>query len=167
VQVSASENNRAALAWSRHERWSDWAQLAGGCYLLRSNVADWSAEELWKAYIQLTEAEAAFRIQKSDLSLRPVWHQKEERVKAHILVCFLGYVLWKTLGKLCQAAGLGDCPRKVFDELAQLRMVDVVLPTRQGVEIRRRCVERPNPHQAILLQRLRMQPPESLPLQDL
>ena len=87
------------------------------------------------------------RIQKSDLALRPVWHQREDRVKAHILVCFLGYVLWKTLGKMCQAAGLGDCPRKVFDELSQLRMVDVILPTKQGVEIRRRCVERPDlPH---------------------
>ena len=81
-------------------------------------------------------------------------------------MCFLGYVLWKTLGKLCQAAGLGDCPRKVFDTLAQLRTVDVVLPTRQGVDLRRRCVERPDPHQAILLQRLGMHLPESLPMHD-
>ena len=88
-------------------------------------------------------------------------------MQAHILVCFLGYVLWKTLGKLCQAAGLGDCPRKVFEELSQLRAVDVVLPTRQGVEIRRRCVERPDPHQAILLQRLAMQTPESLPIHEM
>jgi hypothetical protein len=75
-------------------------------------------------------------------------------------------VIWKTLGKICQAAGLGDCPRKVFDELAQLRTVDVVLPTRQGVELRRRCVERPDPHQAILLQRLGMHLPDSLPVHD-
>ena len=87
-------------------------------------------------------------------------------MQAHILVCFLGYVLWKTLGKMCQAAGLGDCPRKVFDSLSQLRMVDVVLPTRQGVEIRRRCVERPDHHQAILLQRLGMHPPRSLPVYE-
>ena len=72
--------------------------MSEGCYLLRSNVTDWSDEDLWKAYIQLTEAEAAFRIHKSDLVLRPIWHQKEERVLAHILVCFLAYVLWKTLG---------------------------------------------------------------------
>jgi transposase len=167
VEVSVTENDAAAVTWARHEGWSDWAELSDGCYLLRSNVTDWSAEELWKAYIQLTEAEAAFRIQKSDLALRPVWHQKEDRVKAHILVCFLGYVLWKALGKMCQAAGLGDCPRKVFNELSQLRMIDVVLPTRQGVEIRRRCVERPDPHQAILLQRLKMRPPESLPIHGL
>ena len=72
---------------------------------------------MWKAYIQLTEAENAFLIHKSDLSIRPVWHQKEERVRAHILMCFLAYVLWKTLGGLCRNAGLGDEPRKVLTEL--------------------------------------------------
>lgn len=166
VEVRATESAAASVTWTRHARWNDWAELSDGCYLLRSNISDWTAEELWKAYIQLTEAEAAFRIQKSDLALRPVWHQREDRVQAHLLVCFLGYVLWKTLGKMCQAAGLGDCPRKVFDELSQLRMVDVVLPTRQGVEIRRRCIERPSPHQAILLQRLNMRLPESLTIRD-
>jgi hypothetical protein len=162
-----AQDGAVTVTWQRHEGWSEWATLSEGCYLLRTNVQGWSGEELWKAYIQLTEAEAAFRIQKSDLALRPIWHQKEARVQAHILVCFLGYVIWKTLGKLCQAAGLGDCPRKVFDTLSQLRTVDVVLPTRQGVEIRRRCVERPDAHQAILLQRLGLQLPESLPLHDL
>lgn len=166
VQVTAAGEGRASLTWQRQEHWSEWAELSEGCYLLRSNVTDWSGEDLWRAYTQLTEAEAAFRIQKSDLALRPIWHQREERVQAHILVCFLGYVLWKTLGKLCRAAGLGDCPRNVFATLSQLRVVDVVLPTRQGVEIRRRCVERPGPHQAILLQRLAMHPPESLPMHE-
>jgi transposase len=166
VEVMADAEGKASLTWERREHWREWAELSEGCYLLRSNVTDWSGEDLWRAYTQLTEAEAAFRIQKSDLALRPIWHQKQERVQAHILVCFLGYVLWKTLGKLCQAAGLGDCPRKVFDTLAQLRTVDVVLPTRQGVELRRRCVERPDPHQAILLQRLGMHLPESLPLHE-
>jgi hypothetical protein len=71
---------------------------------------------LWKAYIQLTEAESAFRIHKSDLNLRPIWHQKKERVQAHILVCFLTYVIWKTLARSCSASGLGDEPRKVFPE---------------------------------------------------
>jgi len=80
------------------------------------NITDWTAEELWKAYIQLTEAEAAFRITKSDLSIRPIWHQREERVQAHVLVCFLAYVVWKTLGQMCQRAGLGHEPRKVFPE---------------------------------------------------
>jgi transposase len=171
VEVRPAEDSEphgpVTLTWTRHPVWSEWATLSEGCYLLRTNVTGWTGEALWKAYIQLTEAEAAFRIQKSDLALRPIWHQKEDRVQAHLLVCFLGYVLWKTLGKLCQAAGLGDCPRKVFDELSQLRSVDVVLPTRHGVEIRRRCVERPDTHQAILLQRLGLHLPESLPVYDL
>jgi hypothetical protein len=166
VQVSADPDGKASLTWQRREQCSEWAELSEGCYRLRSNLTDWSGQDLWRAYTQLTEAEAAFRIQKSDLALRPVWHQKEERVQAHILVCFLGYVLWKTLGKLGQAAGLGDCPRKVFDSLSQLRIVDVVLPTRQAVELRRRCVERPDPHQGILLQRLGMLPPASLPMHE-
>jgi transposase len=132
--------------------------------MLRTNINDWSGEELWKAYIQLTEAEAAFRIHKSDLRIRPVWHQKTERVQAHILVCFIAYVLWKTLGKMCKTAGLGDEPRRVFEELAKIKAVDVVLPTRSGHAIRRRCVSQPTEHQAILLQRLGLNLPKNLPL---
>lgn len=150
------------VEWDRRDQQSTWAELSEGCYVLRSNISGWSADELWKAYIQLTEAEAAFRIQKDDLRLRPVWHQTAERVEAHILVCFLSFVLWKTLGQFCRAAGLGDCPRKVLDELAQIQMVDVVLPTQHGPEIRLRCVSRPEKHQALLLQRLRMRLPNRI-----
>jgi len=117
---------------------------------------------LWEAYIQLTQAEAAFRLHKQDLSLRPIWHQKAERVQAHILVCLLAYVLWKALGQLCQRAGLGEEPRRVFEELAQLRTVEVVLPTRGGLELRRRCVTEPTKHQAILPQRLGLTLPKHL-----
>jgi transposase len=151
------------LVWEKAETWREWSLLSEGCYLLRSNIQDWTDEELWKAYIQLTEAEAAFRIHKSDLSIRPIWHQKEERVLAHILVCFLAYVLWKTLGQLCQRAGLGHEPRQVLAELAELRCMDVVLPTRGGPEIRRRCITRPTEHQAILLDRLGLKLPPHLP----
>ncbi len=73
---------------------------------------------------------------------------------AHILVCFLAYVLWKFLGQLCQKAGLGNEPRRVLDELSELRSVDVILPTKDGCEIRTRCVTQPNDHQKILLERL-------------
>ena len=154
-------------AWSKRSDWRDWARLSEGCYLLRSNVTDWTGEELWRAYIQLTEAEAAFRMHKSDLVMRPIWHQKEHRVQAHILVCFLAYVLWKTLGRLCHQAGLGDEPRKVFAELQQIALVDVVLPTRTGVAIRKRCVSRPTEHQAILLQRLGLELPTSIEITEL
>lgn len=164
VQVEAGADGYVEFRWTKNEAWREWAQRSEGCYMLRSNVADWSPEELWRAYIQLTEAEEAFRIQKSDLRIRPVWHQKQERVEAHILVCFLTYVLWRTLGQMCRAAGLGDEPRKVFAELSELAVVDVVLPARNGVTIRRRCVARPDEHQAILLQRLGLALPSSLEL---
>ena len=150
------------VTWSKRREWRRWSELSEGCYLLRSNVNDWSGPDLWKAYTQLTEAEAAFRIHKSDLQIRPVWHQKEERVQAHILVCFLAYVLWKTLGQCCRRAGLGDEPRRMFDELARIKLVDVLLPTRNGPVLRKRCVTRPTDHQAILLHRLGLNLPTGL-----
>jgi hypothetical protein len=93
-----------------------------------------------------------------------IWHQKEERVDAHILVCFLAYVVWKTLGQMCRRAGLSDEPRRVLDELSRIRLVDMVLRTRHGREIRRRCVTRPDEHQAILLHRLGQTLPAYLPV---
>ena len=158
VQVGAREDGGARLVWARQETASQWAQRREGCYLLRTNV-EGSAAELWRSYMQLTEAEAAFRIQKSDLRIRPIWHQRQERVEAHILVCFLAYVLWKTLARMCKAAGLGDEPRQVLDELGSIKMMDVVLPTRGGVELRRRCVSRPAKGQAVLLDKLKLRLP--------
>ena len=156
IKVEKGENGGATVSWTKRDDWRDWSRLSEGCYMLRSNVRDWSPEELWKAYIQLTEAEEAFRIQKKDLKIRPIWHQKEERVLSHILVCFLAYVVWKTLEGLCRQAGLGDEPRKVFHELSQIKLTDVILPTRNGKEIRLRCVGTPTKHQLILLQRLKL-----------
>ena len=132
----------------------DWAALSEGAYLLRSNIADWSDQQLWKAYIQLTQAEAAFRIQKDQLNVRPIWHQRSERVQAHILVCFLAFVLWKSLEMWQQRAGLGNSPRTVLEELARIQSHDVVLPTAPHGQIRLRCVTQPDPAQAALLDRL-------------
>ncbi len=105
---------------------------------------------------------SAFRIHKSDLRIRPIWHQKAARVEAHILVCFLAYVLSKTLAGRCRGAGSGDEPRRVFEEIAKIRVVDVVLPTRTGVCIRKRCVTRPSEHQSLLLHRLGLSLPSRL-----
>jgi transposase len=144
----------------------DWAALSEGAYLLRSNISDWSDRQLWKAYIQLTQAEAAFRIQKDQLNLRPIWHQREDRVQAHILVCFLAFVLWKSLEMWQQRAGLGNSPRTLLEELARIQSHDVVLPTAAHGEIRLRCVAQPDGAQAALLDRLgivlpkRMRAPE-------
>jgi transposase len=144
----------------------DWAALSEGAYLLRSNITDWSDQQLWKAYIQLTQAEAAFRIQKDQLNMRPVWHQREDRVQAHILVCFLAFVLWKSLEMWQSRAGLGNSPRTVLEELARIQSHDVVLPTALHGQIRLRCVTQPDAVQAALLDRLgivlpkRMRPAE-------
>jgi transposase len=162
VEVKADAQGFAKLTWKKVTARTDWATLSAGCYLLRSNVKDWSDGDLWKSYIQLTEAEAAFRIHKSDLSIRPIWHQKEGRVLSHILVCFLAYVLWKTLAAMCQQAGLGHEPRRVLEELSQIRSIDVILPTKTGIDIRKRCVTKPTDHQAILLHHLNLTLPSSL-----
>jgi transposase len=137
-----------------NDAFDDWAALSEGAYLLRSNIADWSDQQLWKAYIQLTQAEAAFRIQKDQLNVRPIWHQREDRVQAHILVCFLAFVLWKSLEMWQQRAGLGNSPRTILEELARIQSHDVVLPTVTHGQIRLRCVTHPDAAQAALLDRL-------------
>ena len=150
------------LVWTARPEWDDWARWSEGCYVLRSNIPDWSPEELWRTYVQLTEAEAAFRIHKSELSLRPIWHQRADRVQAHILVCFLAYVLWKTLEQWQRRAGLGQSPRTILEELRRIQSTDVVLPTTDGRELRLRCVVRPDAAQAALLDRLGLDLPQRL-----
>jgi transposase len=144
-----------------------WAEVSEGAYVLRSNVQDWTDEQLWRAYIQLTQAEAAFRIQKDQLRVRPIWHQREDRVQAHILVCFLAFVLWKTLECWQQRAGLGNSPRTVLEELARIQTHDVILPTAAGAEIRLRCVTQPDGAQAALLERLGITLPKRLRLPEI
>ena len=164
IQDDPTHDSGLRLKWSAHPEWDEWANLSEGTYILRSNVNEWSDEELWKTYTQLTEAEAAFRIHKSELAIRPVWHQKASRIKAHILVCFLGYALWKTLQQWQSRAGLGDSPRTIIIELSRITAADVVLPLADGSarELRIRCVVRPDPSQAILLDRLGLKLPERL-----
>jgi transposase len=147
------------ISWTRVDNWQAWAELSEGCYLLRTNLVGVDAATLWKRYIQLTEAEWAFRIHKDELGIRPIWHHKAERVQAHILVCFLAYVLWKTLAQWMQRSGLGDAPRTLIEELAKIKSGDVVLPTqsvdgRPGRVVRLRCVTTPDAAQKILLNRL-------------
>jgi transposase len=149
------------------EHFDQWAALSEGTYLLRSNVTDWSDEKLWKAYIQLTQAEAAFRIQKDQLSIRPIWHQREDRVQAHILVCFLAFVLWKTLEFWQARAGLGNSPRTLLEELARIQAHDVILPTHTHGEIRLRCITQPDAAQSALLERLGIVLPKRIRLPEI
>jgi len=166
IQVREDQSVRAGvrLEWSGRNEWDEWARTHEGCYVLRTNVTDWTPEALWRTYVQLTEAEAAFRIHKSELSLRPIWHHKAERVQAHILVCFLAYVLWKTLEQWQQRAGLGHSPRTLLEELKRIQSTDIVLPIANHPhrELRIRCVVRPDQAQALLLERLGLTLPERL-----
>src|SRR6516162_2246799 len=154
------------LRMTHDAAFDDWAALSEGAYLLRSNITDWSDQQLWKAYIQLTQAEAAFRIHKDQLKVRPIWHQREDRVQAHILVCFLAFVLWKSLEMWQQRAGLGNSPRTILEELARIQSHDVVLPTATHGQIRLRCVTQPDPAQAALLDRLGIVLPKRMRLAE-
>ncbi len=150
------------LSWKEKSEWAEWVDLTEGAYILRSNIRNWSAEELWKLYVQLTEAEAAFRINKSELKIRPVWHQTEERTNAHILVCFLAYALWKTLAGWQQKARLGSSPRTVLEEFQRIQSTDVILPLASGEELRLRCVVQPDEAQRTLLEHLGLKLPRRL-----
>jgi hypothetical protein len=150
------------VTWTKRDQWRDWSRLSEGCYLLRTNLVGHSAEELWKMYMQLMDAEAAFRTHKHELVLRPIYHHKEKRVDAHILVCFLAYVMWKTLERWMQGAGLGTGPRPLLDAIGRLKSMDVILATDCGRQVQLRCVSRPEEDLAVLLYRLGIAPPSRL-----
>jgi transposase len=162
----STEYNRETTKTEIHVKKDDdashWKRRTEGHYLLRTNITDWDPKQLWEAYIHLTDAEEAFKINKSDLHIRPVWHQKDERIKAHVLVCFIAFVLWKTFGQMCKRAGLGDEPRRVFNELKRICMVDVVLTTSEGKELKIRTVARPEKPVQTLLYHLKLTLPERL-----
>jgi transposase len=169
IETLAAPEGKARLkiTWHKDAEWSRYADLSEGCYLLRTNVTDLEPAALWKQYIQLTDAEWAFRISKEELRLRPVWHQKKDRVLSHILVCFLAYVMWKTLAQWMRQSGLGDAPRSLLDELAKLRSGDVVLPTKRaagdtGRVVRLRCVTEPDAAQKLLLTHMGLRLPRRL-----
>ena len=155
------------VSWTRSSDWTDWARLSEGSYLLRTNLNETDPKVIWRRYIQLTDVEAAFRIAKDELEIRPIWHQKEDRVKGHILVCFLAYAVWKALEGWMHRSGLGDAPRTVLNELATIKSGDIVLPTQNSKgeeqpDIRLRCVTEPEPAQQVLLNRLGIKFPRRL-----
>ena len=158
------DDHGCACALQIFSRWETGSRTvrSHGAYLLRTNCTERDPTQLWRWYIQLTQAEAAFRTAKSDLGLRPVFHQKTGRVEAHILVCFLALALWRTLEMWMAQKGLGTCARKLIAEIATLRSMDVVLPIRrdgQRAEIRLRLVAKPEPRVAQLLAHLGLQLP--------
>jgi transposase len=164
------------LDWKVKPGATAWRDLREGAYMLRTNLPASSAEELWSRYMQLTEAEASFRALKSELSIRPLFHQKEPRVKAHVMVAFLGYALWVTLKHLLKrrpaivprptASGVENAqpfsPMKALALLSTLQSADIVLPTTDGREIRLRRITEPTTEQKSLLHQLGLTLPERL-----
>jgi transposase len=150
------------IVWERVKAWQAWADLSEGCYLLRTNLTGQSPQELWRTYIQWTDVEEVFRAEKSPLQIRPIWHQKEGRVKAHILFSFLAYALWKTLQTWMERAGLGRGVRTVLEEFGKLKVHEILLRATTGRDLRLNCVTRPDKHQGVLLQRLGLTLPERL-----
>jgi transposase len=160
----AETDSGLRLDWQMLPERRTWQETREGAYLLRTNLQAESAAELWTKYMQLTEAEAAFRALKSALSIRPLFHQLEPRVKAHILVAFLGYALWVTLKHLLQRKQSPLTPARVLALLATVQSADIVLPTTDGREIRLRRVTTPSPEQNAVLQLLGITLPQRFDL---
>ncbi len=164
ARVQADERGRACgLEIASELAAGQKAHRQKGAYLLRTNCEETDPALLWRWYIQLVQAEAAFRTAKSDLGLRPIYHQKKERVQAHILVCFLALALWRTLEQWMHSKGLGTCARQLIKNLASIKSMDVLLPVKRGettTELRLRVVATPEPATAQLLVHLGLRLPK-------
>ena len=152
----------ARLVWRQKPEQQQWLEAREGAYLLRTNLTADGAADLWKKYMQLTEVEAAFRTLKSELAIRPLFHQLEKRVKAHVLVAFLGYALQVTLKHLLKRSGSEYSSAQALKRLAEIHSVDIVLPTVEGREIWLRRIAKLDEEQQGILQRLQVQLPEQL-----
>jgi transposase len=162
VLEAADRASGVRISWSVVPEWEAWSGLSEGCYLLRTNLLDRTPEELWRTYVQLTDVEEVFRAEKSDLHVRPIWHQREDRVQAHILFSFMAYALWKTLLAWMERSGLGRSARALLDELRAIKANDVILPTTSGRAIRLCCSTVPGAPLRVLLDRLGITLPERL-----
>ena len=139
------------------------AEQRDGHYLLRSNLTGEDSAVLWERYVQLTRIEAAFKAMKSELGLRPIYHQLEHRVEAHILVAFLAYCLLVTLKNRLQALAPGLTPRPVLETLSPLQMLDVTFPTTDGRRLVMPRYTQPTPEQKLLLHQLQLTLPDQPP----
>jgi transposase len=132
----------------------EWAEKINGKYLLRTNMTEQNPKKLWKIYMQLNQVENAFRMSKSDLCLRPIFHHRSDRVQAHIFVCFLALALWKSLEMWMASKGLGNSPKKLMQEFSEIRSMDVVLPVKNRSSVRLRVIAKPDMHVRILLHKM-------------
>jgi transposase len=152
------------LIWKITEENITWRKAREGAYLLRTNIIENDPAQLWEKYMQLTEVEAAFRALKSELVIRPIWHQKQERVQAHIMVAFLGYALWVTLKHTLNNAGSAYSPARTLDALNRIHSGDIVMQTvgQEKYRLRLRRIFRPDDEQLELLNDLKITLPEKL-----
>jgi transposase len=181
VETNVTTTKRPSLEWSWDRVKYKQALAADGAYLLRSNQPGWTAREFWETYIQLTVVERAFRVLKSELLLRPIWHHYSGRTRAHVMVCVLAYALWKTLDHLARRAGLvteirkldlrrprsSPKPRRmtppvILRRLRKIQIGDILLKTTDGRQLALRRVARPEPEQARILEALKLTMPERL-----
>lgn len=134
-----------------------------GRYLLRTNLTESDPAKLWQFYLQLVEVEAAFKTLKGDLAIRPIFHQQERRIEAHIFVAFLAYCLHVTLGRHLKALAPGLTPRAVLDKFAAVQMIDVYVPTTDGRELSLTRYTQPEPELKLLLEKLKLSLPAQPP----
>jgi transposase len=167
AQAATDHPSGISLTWQCRLEEHARQVISQGCYALATNIADWTPGDAWKAYIQLTDVEDAFRMQKWQLEMRPIRHQKEDRTQAHILVCFLAYVLWKVMEQWQSQAGLGNSPRTMLEELGHIYSGDIVLPTTTGERIRLRSIVKPEKAQQIILDRLGIRVPRRMLIPEL
>jgi hypothetical protein len=137
-----------------------------GRYLLRTNLTESDPAKLWQFYLQLVEVEAAFKTLKGDLAIRPVFHQEERRIEAHIFVAFLAYCLHVTLGEQLKALAPGLTPRAVLEKFSAVQMIDVHVPTTDGRELCLTRYTQPELELKLLLEKLKLilppQPPPKI-----
>ncbi|MDD2736061.1 MAG: IS1634 family transposase [Desulfuromonadaceae bacterium] len=155
IDVTEGSDKKLNIMVRKNEDRHQKALDSGGSYILRTNWMESDPKTVWDTYIKLTEVEDSFRTEKHDLGMRPIFHHKKERTQAHILVCFLALAMWRTLQQWMKASGLGTAPRKLIEELRELKSLDVLLPTREKI-IRLRMVSTPEKHLKVLLQRMKM-----------
>jgi transposase len=181
VTITVAGKRKAQVTWCWKIDKFKAALARDGAYLLQSNQGGWTATEFWETYLQLTVVERAFRVLKTNLLLRPVWHHYSGRTQAHVLICVLAYALWKTLDHLAKRAGLQTpihkpdprrkhaapkprpmTPEVILRELAKIKIGDILLATTTGQQLALRRVARPDAEQARILAALQLELPERL-----
>ena len=155
VTVTTGKEKRLKIEICKNKNRYRWVLHSGGNYILRTNWNEADPKKIWRRYIQLTEVEDAFRTEKHDLGMRPIYHRKQDRTQAHILVCFLALAMWRTLQQWMKASGLGTAPRKLIEEMREVKSLDVLLPAKDKT-IRLRVVSTPPKKLKILLQRMKI-----------